>query len=241
MIFADIHNHLLYGADDGAEDYAEMIKMVDIAYEEGIRFLCATPHFCPTEFGNNSEKSKQAFLELNEYCSKKYPDLKLILGNEAFYMDETLSWIKSGLCRTIGTTRYVLVEFNTNESERKILESVYAIVTAGYVPILAHAERYSKVSMNLLRKFHEDGVLFQVNSDSFFSGLSFCRKIRLKMLLMEQMVDFVSTDAHSPDERAPKMKQCYEHIVQKYGKEYADNICCKNAVGLFFSGDYRRV
>ncbi len=241
MVFADIHNHLLYGADDGAEDYAEMIKMADIAYEEGIRFLCATPHFCPTEFGNNSEISKTAFSELEKYCSEKYPDLKLILGNEAFYMEETLSWIKSGLCRTIGTTRYILVEFNMNEAERKIFENIYAIMTAGYVPILAHAERYSKVSMNLLRKFHEDGVLIQVNSDSFFCGLSFFRKIRLKMLLMEKIVDFVSTDAHSSQDRAPRMKKCYEHIVEKYGEEYANNICCKNAVNLFYADNSRRI
>ena len=83
-MFADIHTHILFGTDDGPDDEAGMYEMVDRGYSEGIRILCATPHFHPEYFGDNRANAEYAFRKLKEYCEKKYPDLVLIFGNELF-------------------------------------------------------------------------------------------------------------------------------------------------------------
>ena len=45
MEFYDIHSHILAKVDDGAETFEMSCRMLDMAYEEGIRHLCVTPHY----------------------------------------------------------------------------------------------------------------------------------------------------------------------------------------------------
>ena len=41
-IWIDMHSHILPGIDDGAKNVKESLKMLDMAYKEGIRYVCAT-------------------------------------------------------------------------------------------------------------------------------------------------------------------------------------------------------
>lgn len=237
MVFADIHTHILYGTDDGASNQAEMYEMVDLAYNDGVRFMCATPHFCPTEYGNNSDNTQKAFDELKKYCSAKYPDLHLLLGNELFYMDESGSWLRQGICKTMGNSRYVLVEFNFTESETNICEGLYSILRSGYVPVLAHVERYSKLSVECIKSLACDGVLFQINAISIYRGIGFFQKVKIKKLLSENLVSFVSSDGHSSKDRLPLISGAYDYLSERYGKEYASKLCFENAFELIFKNN----
>lgn len=232
MFFSDIHSHLLYGVDDGATDAKEMFAMVDMAYADGIRFICVTPHCCPEWFGNNRESIDTVYKELQDYCSEKYPDLQLALGSELFYVGEGVMWLKNGLCKTIGGTKYVLVEFNVTETEQAIVKSVNEMFNNGYIPIIAHAERYTKLGCKKISDLKENGVLVQVNVVDM-NEVSFFRKARLKKLLLKRLVDFVSTDAHDLHNRTPIMSRFFNYVSVKYGKEYADKIFCSNAKELF--------
>ncbi|MBQ4316683.1 MAG: hypothetical protein IJC20_00390 [Clostridia bacterium] len=234
MSFSDIHIHILYGTDDGPKTPEEMFRMTDVAYENGVRLICATPHFYPAVFGDNRETSANAFSVLEEYCKEKYPDLKLFLGNELYYMRESISWLKNGVCRTTNGTRYVLVEFEVDSSEDVIAEGIDRLLNAGYIPIIAHAERYRRLSLGRLWALRQNGVLVQVNAQSFDNGLLMLgvRK-RLKAMLDEEFIDFVSSDAHGLVHRVPKMNNAYEYLVKKYDENYAKKLCCNNAKMLF--------
>lgn len=236
MFFSDIHMHILYGTDDGPKTPEEMFKMADIAYKNGTRLICATPHFCPGNFGDNRERSEQAFKVLKEYCKEKYPDLKLYLGNEFYYLLEGLSWLKSGVCHTMGNTRYALVEFDVNASENEIAEGIDRILNSGFVPIIAHAERYRKLSFKRLWAIRQNGALVQVNAQSFKTDFfTLGVKARLKVMLFENGVDFVSSDAHGLVHRVPDMTYAYNYLVEKYGDEYAERLCHGNAENLIFA------
>ena len=41
--FIDIHSHILPGLDDGAKSPEETQRMLQLAYQEGIRAIIATP------------------------------------------------------------------------------------------------------------------------------------------------------------------------------------------------------
>lgn len=233
MPFSDIHSHILYGTDDGPKTREDMFKMVDTAYRNGIRLICATPHFHPGFFGDNRNSTEHAFDVLAEYCNDKYPDVQLFLGNELYYMNESVSWLRSGVCRTMGKTRHVLVEFDVMSSEDAIAEAVDRLLNAGFVPIIAHAERYSRLSLGRLWALRQNGALVQVNAQSFKNHpLMLGLKKRLKMMLSEEFVDFVSTDAHGLVRRVPDMNYAYEYLINKYGKETAKNLCYTNAMQL---------
>lgn len=239
MSFSDIHMHVLYGTDDGPKTREEMYKMVDTAYRNGIRLICATPHFHPGFFGDNRESSAHSFEVLKEYCASKYPEMRLVFGNELYYMHEAISWLKSGACRTLGDTRHVLVEFAEDATEDAIAEGVDRMLNAGYVPIIAHAERYRKLSFGRLWAIRQNGALVQVNAQSFkVHPLMFGLKKRLMTMLSENLVDFVSSDAHGIIRRVPEIDSAYQYLIKKYGKEYADKLCRSNALGLLLpNGD----
>ncbi len=233
MYFSDIHTHVLYNTDDGAKTREDMYKMIDAAYQSGTRLLCATPHFAPTFFADNRDAADHAYRVLKAYRDEKYPDLELVYGNELYYRHDCISWLKNGLCRTMGETGYLLVEFNVKDSEDRIAEGIYRLQNLGYIPILAHAERYKKLSVGRIWSFRENGVLVQLNTESLVRTGDFQQNRRVKVLLEEGYVDFVSTDTHDMKRRPPEMKNSYESFVGKYGKRYADDLFRKNALRIF--------
>ena len=88
-VFADIHCHMLYGLDDGAQDVSQMRRMLHAAYDGGTRFICFTPH-APgrMSFSYDRITVEQHFAVAQEYVSKTLPQLQLALGVE-WYADET--------------------------------------------------------------------------------------------------------------------------------------------------------
>jgi len=231
MFFSDIHIHLLCNTDDGPQTAEEMYKMVDAAYQQGTRLICVTPHFAPSDFGNNSKDSEAAFAMLTEYC-EKYKDLSLFMGNELFCVGDELQWLKNGYCKTMNNTRYVLAEFPFMEKEKNIIRSLETLLGSGYVPIIAHAERYFNLSIKQLFRLQENGVLVQINVPNNALKPSFKEKCRVKKLLSNRLVDFVSTDAHNLTSRPPYMEEFYNTVSKKYGEEYANAVFCTNAEKL---------
>ena len=43
----DIHNHILYGLDDGSKTLEESCELLDSAIKAGVKAICFTPHFIP--------------------------------------------------------------------------------------------------------------------------------------------------------------------------------------------------
>ena len=233
MTFADIHCHVLCDVDDGAKDEEMMQKLLDAEYSEGVRYLCFTPHYHPGYYGYNEAQSQRSFDSAVEYCAK-YPDMQLLLANELHYAPECLSWLKEKICRRIGRTRFVLVDFSDAEEERIIVKGLSRFINAGYIPILAHAERYGNLRAGTVKTLRQDGILIQMNAGSLFGDFGVKPCVRAKKLLSKKLVDFVSTDAHNLDDRAPTIKKAYQYIEKKYGSGYAGFISRDHAVELFF-------
>ena len=236
MFFSDIHTHLLYATDDGTATRDEMFRAIDMAYDHGTRFLCVTPHFCPEFFGDNRARAQKALEILLSYRDEKYKDLEILFGNELYYTHDGISWMKNGLSRPIGETRYVLVEFDVNSSEDHIAEGVDRLLNIGYIPIIAHAERYKRLSAGRLSALRENGALVQINAEALNCGIRFfARNLRAKTLLSEKMADFVASDAHGINTRPPLIKKAFDYISQAYGREYAEELCLTNAKKLLFA------
>lgn len=232
MFFADIHNHLLYGTDDGPKTYEEMIAMADASYEDGVRVIFATPHFYPKCFGDNIQNGEKAFEELTAYCAGKYPDLKLFLGNELFFIKGSSTWLKNGVCRTLGQTRFALLEFKEDVSVTTVDEATERLLNRGFVPVIAHAERFYRLGKKDIEWLKSNGVKIQVNASVFDSGCPLWLRLRLRWLMAKKFVDFVATDAHDMVGRPPEMKKYFKYVSEKYGEEYARDIFWNNAEKL---------
>jgi len=235
MTFADIHCHTLWVVDDGAKDAETMQKMLDAQYEDGVRYLCFTPHYHPGYYGDNVASSEQAFAVLCRRAAESFPDLKLILANELHYSSGCVSWVKDKLCRTVRGSRFLLVDFRENEEEAVIVKGLNRLTAAGYVPILAHAERYMKLSVGAVKMLKQDGILVQINAGSCFGAFGARARHLAKKILSLRLADFVGSDGHNMSDRSPEMRRCYEFIAKKYSREYAAFVCRDNAVSLFFA------
>lgn len=233
--------HLLYGVDDGAETEEQMQKILDAAYADGTRVICATPHFHPGYFGDNTEAVKEAYEKLKAYAVK-YPDLTLCLGSELRYGRGVDEWIKSGACRTINGTQYVLLDFLEYDDADFIVGATLKVFNAGYTPILAHAERYDSFhrDMREIEYLRSCGVLIQVDSTSPFGGWGAGSKRRSRRIIEARLADVVASDAHNTSSRPPEMSECYNYISEKCGSEYAGRLCLSNPMEILSDIDMRK-
>ena len=104
----DIHNHLLFGIDDGSKDLEESIKLLKKIKKEGITEIVFTPHYIiGSSYNANIEKRVKLLNAL-----KKETSIKLYLGNEVTIDNDVIEYIKNREISTINNSRYCLLNFH---------------------------------------------------------------------------------------------------------------------------------
>lgn len=212
--FFDLHSHMLCGVDDGAKTSEEMFSMLEMAYEDGIRAICLTPHYSPYLFGDTSKQSAEAFRILESYVSEKHPDMRLFLGHELGYHNRAIDALNEGKCRSLAGSRYVLVDFPESVEFFEIRGAMDALQRAGYFPILAHAERYSCLVRQLgwLEYFVGEGGVVQLNAASVDGSWGKGPAKQWKRLLRRGLVHVISSDGHNLTDRPPLMSVCLPYL-----------------------------
>ena len=226
----DMHNHTLYGVDDGAKSVEQSQRMIDIAYDEGIRGIILTPHHNPYRWRNDMDTLRNRHKQLEMYCDEHYKDFKLYLGCELFYGEDTLEDLVSGKAPTMAGGRYVLAEFAPMVTYSVIRQAIMDLQQAGYNPIIAHIERYLCIydDDSYVDDLKELGAFIQINAGSVLGEHGRLEKKLVRRMLRYGQVDFVATDAHRDDSRMPRIKKCASYIEKHYGEEYAYKIFVDN-------------
>ena len=81
--FIDIHSHIVYGADDGAQSLDEAIELLKLDREEGAYAVFATHHYGIENVGApDAALVMQKFELLKERAAVEVPEVKLYLGTE---------------------------------------------------------------------------------------------------------------------------------------------------------------
>ena len=228
--FTDIHCHILPALDDGAGDFKEAEKMLLTAYEEGICRIIATPHNYASKKSASTESIKECVLRLTRYAERCGIPISLYYGNEIYYRNGIADLLEKGEVLTLADSKYVLIEFEPGVDYSYLRDGMGELLRYGYYPILAHAERYDCLfeKKGRLKELKNSGVYIQVNASSFLHGFMSEVKKRSKVLLKEDCIHFIGTDAHSNRSRAPKMRECTVYLLKKIGKEKAGRILFDN-------------
>lgn len=214
--FFDLHSHMLAGVDDGAKTPEEMYAMLEAAYEDGTRALCLTPHYSPYLFGETYEKSKSAFALLSAYVAQKHPDMRLFLGHELGYHHGSLEALEDGRCRTLAGGRYLLVDFPESVDFFEIQGAMDRLQGSGYLPVLAHTERYRCLAKHLdwVEEFVNRGGVVQVNASSVAGAWGKHAQKQWKKLFKRGLIHVISTDAHNLTSRPPQMSVCMDFLAK---------------------------
>ncbi len=213
--YYDIHTHILPGVDDGSEDLEESAAMLKMAYDEGIMHIIATPHF---EVGNRVNASKEvleaALAKVREKAKEIDENMTISLGNELLDAPGMSDALKKGKALTIGGTRYILVEFLPSDKYDKIYTSMRNYIADGYIPVMAHMERYGCLEKNYdrLDELVKLGVYMQMNTESIIGGLFNRKAAYHRKLIKEGYISFLGSDCHGSENRIPVMQSAVKYL-----------------------------
>lgn len=204
--YIDVHSHILPGVDDGSPNMETTLIMLRQAMEQNIETIIATPHF--TAGGKNQPVEELIRIrdQVLEEARKLNKDFNLLLGNELYYSESIIEALKSGEALTLAGSRYVLVEFEVKEKYKSIYHGMSNLINAGYVPILAHIERYECLhrKIDLLEELIELGCYLQMNSNSLLGNI-FSEGNYNRKLVDQRLIHFIGSDSHDSKVRVPKM------------------------------------
>lgn len=232
--FVDIHSHILPGLDDGSADMNETMKMLQLASEEGTGTICATPHYRPRHWKHSASEAEETLLRTIQMIFNKGIDIELFLGNEVYYSESCIASLLSGECKTLNRSRYVLIEFQPATDFPTIQRALYNTMAEGYIPLLAHVERYDNIFSDLgkVDRLIEQGVYIQVNAGSVTGASGRGMAAFTRKLLKHDMVHVIATDCHNVLHRPPLLKKCHKLISRKYSREYADLLMKGNPMSI---------
>lgn len=240
--YFDIHSHILPGVDDGASNMEETRRMLLLAYEEGIRVIIATPHYVAGTENIKADKLREIYQSVTRVAAEVSEDFQILLGNELFYNTSLIEDLNRGNALVIDDTRYILVEFNPWISFRELWEGLNNCIFAGYIPVLAHAERYICLTkeIDLVHDLIELGAYMQITFScisGFRPGIRFhfCRK-----LLQRGWVHFLGTDMHRASEEALNMEKAISYIRRRFGENIVRELLWENPMTMV-EGEHLRI
>lgn len=222
----DIHNHILWGVDDGSKDFQMSIRMLEIAVASKTTDIILTPHNKPERRNIYTTEINDVVEQLQKYCISKGINIKFYPGNEIYYRMDVGERIESGKATTMAGSKYVLLEYNPTDDWAYIKNGVDDMLSRGYVPIIAHVERYMAVLDDIDRAYElvNKGCYLQVNAGSVMGDFGYSAKSFSRKLLKANLVSFVASDAHEDKKRTPRMDHCIKYIDKKFGPEMVKKI-----------------
>jgi tyrosine-protein phosphatase YwqE len=193
--FVDIHNHLLWGIDDGSKSVDETIILCNSMQELGITAAFATPHTYPGQWNNTAADITLAY---TNYC--KTTDSSFIKGVASEYLADVYleNWMQQKQLLTL-PGNFILIEFSMLFAPLEpIMETLFQLKLKGYKLILAHPERYLywKNNIKAFERLKTFDLYFQMNSLSLIGHYGPEVKYLCEKLLDLDMYDFLGTDTH---------------------------------------------
>ena len=225
--FVDIHSHVLYGLDDGAQTVDESVAMLEMAAQGGTTDIVATPHSDLT-YSFHPELVEERVNELNGLLAGKihvhrgcdfhlhFDNIQDCLGNPTKY--------------TINHQRYLLVEFADTQIAKTTEEVFKRMLYLEITPVITHPERNPLLQQRMeeLAGWVRLGCLVQVTAHSFLDRFGKRARRAADQLMERKMVHFVASDAHGVEDRTPLLGEAYAYVAECYGEAKARGIMSDN-------------
>lgn len=229
----DVHAHILPGVDDGARDFAETSRLLRFSISQGFGAVIATPHGSRGNGGAGIEKLAELTELARQEIQKEHPDFELYLGQETRYHEELPQKLREGKACTMAGSRYVLVEFETGDGYSRLLGGIRALSLAGFLPVLAHVERYGCLRQDeRLEGLAEMGCVFQMNYGSLQGSWLSPRVRWCRRQVCEGRIQLLGTDMHRTDYRPPDTAKAMHWLEKNVREELVEAMTRKNALHM---------
>lgn len=191
--FTDWHCHLLPSVDDGVQTMQESLQVLSHYEELGISEVWLTPHIME-DIPNRTEDLKQRFMELN---AAYQGNITLHLAAENMLdnlFEERLA--KNDLLPLGKEGKHLLVETSYFNPPMGLDNILLRIKSKGYVPVLAHPERYVYMDESDYRQLKGMNVLFQLNLFSLVGAYGTGIRKKAGWLMKNGFYNLAGSDTH---------------------------------------------
>ena len=213
----DIHSHVLPLVDDGSSSIEMSLKMLQQAYQDGTDAIVLTPHLAyPYRFINPKEKIESLFKDFQRIVDDEHIPIKMYLGCEFLFTKD---------------------DFENHFHEIRTLnnsEAISHVKERGYIPIIAHPERYEAIQIDedVAFKAKEMGAYLQMNKASILGRHGTRAQECIYRMLENHLISFVGSDAHNVTTRNTFMYKSYQEVSYYFGRDYANAIFKNNAKNI---------
>jgi protein-tyrosine phosphatase len=228
----DIHTHLLPGVDDGSPNVDHSAMVATRLHREGVRGIVCTPHL---------KASEAAFAPFHEHATLLaqlrgmvpeglvlYSGFEIMLDVGGFeFSDPRLG---------LGGSRAVLVEFPRHGLPPGATEQLLRVRAQGFVPVVAHPERYHGCTLENLATWREFGAVIQCDAMALLGGGPMTDFARA--MLGAGQVDILASDNHG-DRRS--LATAVMWLTEIGGATQAAVLTSENPALLLAGGTLRRV
>lgn len=195
--YIDIHSHLLPGIDDGAKNLDDSLRLIKALQGFGAKQFVTTPHIIQYFYDNDFQSIKSTEKVFHKNLEQNNISIPVRAAAE-YMMDESFVKLFQSSALLTLKDNYVLVEMSYLNPPIQLYSIIFELQVAGYIPILAHPERYTFYHNNLdeYKKLINSGCLFQLNLLSVvgYYGAGIARIA--DYLLKNGMYNFVGSDVH---------------------------------------------
>lgn len=219
-IEVDIHSHLVPGIDDGSPNLASSIHLIKQMGELGFQKIITTPHISEL-YPNNGDSVLDGLILLKKQITHEGIDIEVTVAaeymvNDIFekklFQDETLLTLPD---------KHILIEMSHLSEPINFYNVLSLLRNKGYVPVLAHPERYRFYNKNLIeyQNLKSYGCLFQLNFLSLIGYYGQSISDCAWLLINNNLIDFVATDIHHQrhiDAIKNGMNPACQHILNNY-------------------------
>lgn len=219
-IATDMHSHILPGIDDGSPDVETSVMLISNMMDLGIMKATATPHIIGDIYRNDAASIHAALDKLKAVLPEKAPGFEISVAAEYMLDSYFFDLLQHKVPLLAVKDNIVLTEFSYSSMPSNPEQMAFTILTEGYVPILAHPERYGYYHQNydIYHHLKDLGFLLQVNLLSLtgYYGKEVARAARY--LIKNDLISFAGTDLHHDRHSAalsdPKNRQLFAELFQ---------------------------
>ena len=197
VLKVDIHSHLIPGIDDGSQSMEESMELLRGMEALGYEKVITTPHIMFDTYKNTPKSIKEGLASLKEAMHSEGIEIGIEVAAE-YYLDEGFyDHLHSSEVMSI-KGKYLLFETSYVSKPLQLEEMIFEIGAAGYIPMMAHPERYRYIRdpAKEFKRLKDLGVHFQVNLNSFGGHYGQGAKSHADFLSKEGLIDFLGSDVH---------------------------------------------
>lgn len=230
----DLHCHMLPGLDDGAPDLGVSLSMARMAVADGIVTTVCTPHILPGVYNNVGSDIRGAVERLSAILADADIPLTLALGADVHLDPDLISGLGSGRVPTLAGSRYFLLEPPHHTAPPQLARFCFSLMTAGYVPILTHPERFAWIDgeYDLIEHLAGSGVLMQVTGGSLLGHFGRQAQYWSERMLDEELVDLLASDGHDCIRRPPVLGAARDAAAKRCGAATANRLVASTPLSI---------